>query len=140
MKCLYGTMSFKICEEINIAGLFMLWTHMDMGRRQKSNPEIREAFSFEDELFSLITQLLINCFKSLLAMWSSQNIKGQSETGCPFCGIVSDLSSKPTQRDIKQIQAEIIGGGLWQAEQELMGGNGKKLKPGRNISITHTHE
>lgn len=49
-------------------------------------------------------------------MWSSQNIKGQNETGCPFCSIASDLYSKPTQQDIKQIQTEITGGGLWQAE------------------------
>lgn len=71
--------SFRIwaCKKIKVELLFMLWADMDMDRIHKSNPDIREAFSFlEDELFSLVTQLLLNRFKSFLAMRSSQNIKG----------------------------------------------------------------
>lgn len=126
--------------------LFMLWADMDMGRTHKSNPDIREAFSFlEDELFSLVTQLLLNRFKSFLAMRSSQNIKGQNETGYPFYSITSDLYSKPKQLDIKQIQQRLLGevyDELSKSSWEENGINSGQVEKNQHFSYTlvnYTH-
>lgn len=42
-------------------------------------------------------------------MWSSQNIKGQNETGYPSYSITSDLYSKPKQETLNNSKQRLLG-------------------------------